>query len=275
MPSTKNFVVWITGGTSGIGRACAQAFSKQGATVVVSARNASAVQAMVDELDDGRAVALPLDVSQRVAVERAGQSLAAQFGAVDVLVNSAGINVSDRRLATIGSEDWSRVVEINLNGAFYCMQAVLPGMREKGSGTIINISSWAGRYHAALTGAAYNATKHAMAAMTMQVAAEECVNGIRACTIYPGETDTPILSNRPNPPSAETLVMMLQPEDVAAAVEFVVALPPRATVNELVISPTWNRALVGFGAPPERLVRRLTPASSTPAEGSRVAEVQT
>ncbi|CAG2157926.1 putative oxidoreductase [Cupriavidus yeoncheonensis] len=243
---------WITGGASGIGRACALSLWRAGATIVVSARTQTAIDALVRECGNERVIALPLDVADRRAVEAAARQLQERVGAIDILVNAAGINVANRKLTRLTPADWDQVIDINLNGAFYCMHAVLPGMRDKGAGTIINISSWAGRFASALTGAAYGASKHAMAAMTMSVAMEECANGIRACAIYPGETATPILVNRPTPPSAQDLARMLQPEDVAAAVDFVLALPARATVNELVISPTWNRAFLGFQPPPRR-----------------------
>ncbi|MCO4890602.1 SDR family oxidoreductase [Cupriavidus sp. WGtm5] len=243
---------WITGGSSGIGRACALSLWQAGATVVISARSEAAVAGLVAECGNERVIALPLDVSDPEAVAAAGRQLQERAGAVDILVNAAGINVVNRKLSRLTPADWDQVIDINLNGAFYCMHAVLPGMRDQGEGTIINISSWAGRYASALTGAAYGASKHAMAAMTTSLAMEECANGIRACAIYPGETATPILINRPTPPAAEDLARMLQPEDVAAAVAFVLSLPARATVNELVISPTWNRAFVGFQPPPRR-----------------------
>lgn len=252
MKSLQGRTAWITGGSSGIGRACALSLWEAGATVVVSARSQPAIAALAAECGNERIIVLPLDVADRAAVEAAGRHLQERVGAIDILVNAAGINVVNRRMAKLTPADWDQVIDINLNGAFYCMHAALPGMREQGEGTIINISSWAGRFASSLTGAAYGASKHAMAAMTMSVAMEECANGIRACAIYPGETATPILVNRPVPPSEEDLARMLQAEDVAAAVDFVIALPMRATVNELVISPTWNRAFLGFQPPPKR-----------------------
>lgn len=252
MTTLHGKTAWITGGASGIGRACALSLWRAGATIIVSARTQAAIDAMVRECGNERIIALPLDVADRAAVETAGRQLQERVGAVDILINAAGINVPNRKLSRLTPADWDQVIDINLNGAFYCMHAVLPGMRDKGAGTIINISSWAGRFASSLTGAAYGASKHAMAAMTMSVAMEECANGIRACAIYPGETATPILVKRPSPPSADDLARMLQPEDVAAAVDFVIALPARATVNELVISPTWNRAFLGFQPPPGR-----------------------
>ncbi|MGO4327173.1 SDR family oxidoreductase [Cupriavidus sp. 2TAF22] len=252
MKSLHGKTAWITGGSSGIGRACALSLWQAGATVVISARSQEAIDALVAECGNERIIALPLDVADRAAVEAAGRQLQERIGAVDILVNAAGINVANRKLSKLTPADWDQVIDINLNGAFYCMHAVLPGMREQGGGTIVNISSWAGRFASALTGAAYGASKHAMAAMTLSVAMEECANGIRACAIYPGETATPILLNRPTPPSEEDLARMLQAEDVAAAVDFVISMPARATINELVISPTWNRAFLGFQPPPKQ-----------------------
>ena len=257
MKSLEGKVAWVTGATSGIGRACVQMLWNAGATVVVSARNAEAVEALVAAYGSERVLGIPLDVSNAQAVAAAGEQMQSRLDGVDILVNAAGINVGANQLRVLSTADWLRVVDINLNGAFHCMQAVLPGMRAKCAGTIVNISSWSGRYPTPATGASYNAAKQAMASLTLQAAAEESANGIRACTIYPGETDTPILSKRAVPVPPEVLALMLQPEDVAAAVHMVVHLPPRATVNELVITPTWNRALLGVQPPPQRLAESL------------------
>ena len=128
---------------------------------------------------------------------------------------------------------------------FYCCHAVLPGMRERKDGLIINVSSWAGRYASTLTGPGYNATKHAVVALTESINMEECANGIRATSILPGEVATPILEKRPVPPTPEVRARMLQPEDLGATILYVATLPPRACVNELIISPTWNRFYLG------------------------------
>ena len=118
-------------------------------------------------------------------------------------------------------------------------------MRARKDGLVINVSSWAGRFETYLTGPAYNASKHAMAALTHSLNDEECVNGVRACVIYPGEVATPILRNRPKPPSPEEIARMLQPEDLGRTIRFVAEMPPRVCLNEILISPTWNRFYVG------------------------------
>ena len=136
---------------------------------------------------------------------------------------------------------WNEVIRINLDGSFYCIAAVLPSMRERRDGLIINISSWAGKYNSSVTGPAYNAAKHAVVAMTENLNQEECINGIRACVICPAEVATPILDKRPIPPSAEERARMLQAEDLGRTIRFIAEMPAHACINEITISPTWNR----------------------------------
>jgi len=162
-------------------------------------------------------------------------------------VTSAGTNISgDRRnFNHLGTDGWDEVVAINLNGLFYCCHAVIPGMRRRKDGLIINISSWAGRYASKLTGPAYNATKRAVIALSESINMEECANGIRATSILPGEVATPIMEKRPVPPSREERERMAQAEDFGRAILFVATMPARTCVNELIIAPTWNRFYVG------------------------------
>ncbi|MFH1517812.1 MAG: SDR family NAD(P)-dependent oxidoreductase, partial [Pseudomonadota bacterium] len=118
-------------------------------------------------------------------------------------------------------------------------------MRKQRDGLIINISSWAGRYPSMVTGPAYNTTKRAVIALSESINAEECGNGIRATSLLPGEVATPILEKRPVPPPREERDKMLQAEDLGRTILFLASLPPRACVNELIISPTANRFLLG------------------------------
>jgi NADP-dependent 3-hydroxy acid dehydrogenase YdfG len=240
-------VAWITGAGSGIGRAGAVALAEAGASVVLSGRRAAQLEAAAAEIRvaGGKAEVAALDVADRAAVAKAAAAILARHGRVDILVNSAGINLPNRFWKTLTPESFADIVGINLNGALYCIHAVLPGMRARKDGLVINISSWAGRYETYMTGPAYNASKHAMAALTASLNDEECVNGIRACVIYPGEVATPILKNRPKPPSAEEIARMLQAEDLGRAIRFVAEMPPRVCINEMLISPTWNRFFVG------------------------------
>jgi len=180
----------------------------------------------------------PVDVADRESVNRLFQWAEKALGPIDILVNSAGMNVRDRTLAQMKPEEWDRVLAVNATGAFNCMYAVLPQMRARQSGIIINISSIAGKRAAPLGGVAYNASKFAMSALGMSAWLEEAKNNIRVTNIYPGEVNTPILDHRPVPVSEEHKTSILQPEDVASMVLAVIKLPPRAHVPELIIKPT-------------------------------------
>ena len=141
-------------------------------------------------------------------------------------------------MENLSPEDWDMVMQVNSTGAFNCLHAVLPQMRERKDGVIINICSVAGIRTSPLGGVVYNASKFAMDALGRSVGEEERENGIRVTTIYPGEVETPILDKRPNPVSAEHRARILQPEDLAAAALMVAQLPPRARIPELAIIPT-------------------------------------
>ena len=244
----KGKVAWITGGGSGIGLAGALELAKAGARVVISGRTQRTNESGLAQLKSvGSAEAIQLDVSDKSAVTRAAADIEKRHGRIDILVTSAGTNIggAKRNFRSMSLEGWDDVVRINLDGLFYCCYAVIPGMRARKDGLIINISSWAGRYASVLTGPAYNATKRAVIAVTESINMEECVNGIRATSILPGEVATPILEKRPVPPTAEERARMAQPEDFGAAILFVATMPARTCVNEVVIAPTWNRFYVG------------------------------
>ena len=240
-------VAWITGAGTGIGLAGAQALAQAGAVVVMSGRRAEVLEREAGPIRQAGAKAEvePLDVSDHEQVARVAADILRRHGRVDILVNSAGLNVTDRYWRNQTLEGWDEVIGANLDGSFYTTFAVLPAMRKQRDGLVINVSSWAGVYHAQLTGAAYNASKHAVVAMTETINMEECVNGIRACAICPAEVATPILDRRPVPPSAEDRARMLRAEDVGNTIRFVAELPAHACINQIIISPTWNRLYVG------------------------------
>ncbi len=239
-------IAWITGGGTGIGEAGAVALAADGWTVIVSGRRKAALEAVVARItaSGGTAEAFPLDVAKAADVQAAADAILARHGRFDLLVNSAGVNVPKRRWDDMTLEGWNQLVEINLNGVLYCMKAVLPAMRAQKDGCIINVSSWAGRHVSKMPGPAYTSTKHAVLALTHSFNMDECVNGLRACCLMPGEVATPILEQRPVVPSAEEQARMLQPEDLGRTIAFVASLPPRVCVNEILISPTWNRGFI-------------------------------
>jgi NADP-dependent 3-hydroxy acid dehydrogenase YdfG len=249
MAVLKGKVAWVTGGGSGIGQAGAVELAKAGATVVVSGRRESALADTQDLIEQagGAGDAQALDITDREAVDRAAKAILSRHGRVDILVNCAGVNIPKRFFKDLAGADWDRVVDINLNGALYCTLAVLPSMRERRDGLVINIGSWFARYPAYVGGAAYNASKQALTSMTHQLNIEEGLHGIRACVIHPGETVTPMQRARPKPPSPEDQARMLKMEDLGRVVRFVAESPAHVCLNEIVITPTWNRLILGGG----------------------------
>ncbi|MEI9925654.1 MAG: SDR family oxidoreductase [Bradyrhizobium sp.] len=246
MASKGERVAWITGGGSGIGEAGAESLAADGWSVVVSGRRKEGLDAVVAKINGsgGKAEAIALDVSKANDVNKAAEQILAKHGRIDLLVNSAGINVPKRSWADMELEGWDRLVEINLNGVLYCMRAVLPAMRAQQDGCIINVASWAGRHVSKMPGPAYTTTKHAVLALTHSFNMDECANGLRACCLSPGEVATPILKLRPVVPSEQEQAKMLQPEDLGRTIAFIASMPPRVCMNEILISPTWNRGFL-------------------------------
>lgn len=247
MSSLNGKVAWVTGAGSGIGLSGAQHLARAGATVVLSGRRAEPVEAGAAAIRQagGKAVAKALDVVDDKAVARVAAEIAAEVGPVDILVNSAGSNIPKRTWPELTPAAYREVVDVNLHGTVNCVLAVLPAMRSRGGGLIINITSWAGRYEAAISGSAYTAAKHAAVALTHSLNREECVHGIRATTIEPGEVATPILDKRPEPPPPEVRARMLQADDLGRVILFVAESPPHMCLNEILVSPTWNRSYTG------------------------------
>ncbi len=230
-------VAVVTGGGTGIGRAVTLALAAEGATVYAVGRREEPLRETARQAAGHTVHTCPCDVTDRSAVDRLVAAVVDEVGRIDLLVNNAGINTSRRRLSELTPADWDRLLAVNATGVFNMIHAVLPVMRQQRQGLIVTISSIAGLRPSTLAGAAYSAAKHAATALSRVVELEEASNGIRCCVISPGEVDTPILDQRPEPVTAEHRARILQPEDVAAAVLFVAKLPPRASVPELVIKP--------------------------------------
>ena len=166
-----------------------------------------------------------------------GARIENEMGPVEVLVNAAGTNAPQRALEVLSDSDYRAMMDTNLNGAYYCVQAFLPGMRQRGSGTIVNIISDAGKQASPKAGPAYVMSKFGLAGLTQAINAEERSRGIRAIGIFPGDIDTPLLNRRPVVPDEAARARMMQPEDIAACVLLAVQLPARAVIEELVIRP--------------------------------------
>jgi NAD(P)-dependent dehydrogenase (short-subunit alcohol dehydrogenase family) len=243
-------VAWITGGGSGIGLAGAIELAQAGCRVVISGRDAAKLAAALRQAEaqgapPGALSTAPLDVADSDAVAQVARELQSRLGRVDILVNSAGINFRKRYWSETDSATFNQVVGVNLNGAMACTLAVLPGMRARREGTVINVASFAGWHYGYLTGPAYTASKAALMALTHAFNIEEGVNGLRATSLCPGEVATPILQQRPVVPSAEEMARMLQEQDMGRTLRFIAEMPAHVCINELVISPVWNRIYVG------------------------------
>ena len=196
--SIQDQTVLIVGASSGIGRAAAVLFAREGAKVVAAARREDRLQALKQELAKEQR-----DITVRVADASKPedmQHLAQTIGKIDILVFVAGTNTPDRSMERLTPEIWNSMVEVNLNGAFYATHAVLPSMRSAGAGHLIYISSISGLVPD-VSGAAYQAAKRGVVGLAHAIRVEEKQNGIRTCVICPGLVDTELLEKRPVKPS--------------------------------------------------------------------------
>ncbi len=231
----------VTGAGSGVGRAVVLRLVSEGWKVALVGRREEALNETARLTDGagtaGNVLVCPCDIGQPASVAAMAERVLKEFGTVEVLVNSAGTNVPKRSMTVLDWSDYRQVMDTNLDGALLCVQSFLAGMREQGSGTVVNIVSDAGLRASALAGAAYAMSKFGLAGLTQAINAEERGNGIRACAVFPGEINTPILDKRPTPPTEAARQRMLQSEDVAECVLLAINLPARAIVEELVVRP--------------------------------------
>src|SRR5947209_5483028 len=238
MSNLKDKAVLITGGGSGIGLAAARLFLEQGARVAITGRNADKLRRAAESLGAGRVLHHAADIGDADQVRALADRVLQAFGALDVLVNNAGLNIKDRAIGEMTPESWQKVVRANLDGAFYCVHAFLPSMRQRRQGLIININSISGKRANPLGGIAYIAAKFGLTGMAASLAAEEKDNGIRVSSLFPGEVNTPLLEERPRAVSDDLRKAMLQSEDVAAAILFIAGLPAHVSIPELIITPS-------------------------------------
>jgi len=235
----------VTGGGSGIGRALCLLLASEGAKVVVVGRTEAKVHAVQAEVRGagGVAVARVVDVADQRATRVMVEEVLRELGRIDVLVNNAGHSSPHRRLLSTTPDEIRGVFDSNIMGAIFCTQAVVPSMRAAGKGTIVNVSSVSAEEPGILGGMAYSAAKAAVTNFTRFLNQELRNTGVRASVVFPGEVDTPILDQRPTPPAPEARATMITPEDVAEAITFILRMPARATVSELVIRPTMVRSV--------------------------------
>ena len=227
----------ITGASSGIGRATAIALAQAGQDLVLVSRSPEKLADLARELADTgvQVKTLALDLAALAQVKPALEAAIADIGPIDILINNAGMGYTGP-LATLPLEDWQRVMDLNLTSVLLCMQAVLPGMRDRGSGTILNIASVAA-YNAFPDWGAYSVSKAGLVTLSRILAAEERNHGIRVTVVAPGAVNTPLWDtdtvNADFPREA-----MLTPDIVAQAIVGAVQLPPTAVIDELKLMPS-------------------------------------
>ena len=243
MPDLGGKVAWVTGAGSGIGEAAALALAGEGAAVALSGRRREPLQKVAEQVTKagGKALVVPADLGEQDAANRIAGTIAQEFGRLDILVNNAGANVLERSWAKLTPERAKTVLDANLNSAFYCSLAALAMMRPQRDGLLIHTSSWAGRFVGLVSGPAYVAAKHAVVAMSYSINMEEFQHGIRSTVLCPNEVATPILDQRPVPVSTQDRARMIQPGHMADLIVYIAKQPPTICINEVVISPTWNR----------------------------------
>jgi clavulanate-9-aldehyde reductase len=235
-------VVAITGASSGIGEATALACVEAGAAVALAARRADRIEALARRIGEagGRAVATPADVGEEAQARAFVERAHAELGRLDALVNNAGVMLLGP-IEGAPTEEWRRMVHVNVFGVLYCTQAALPLMRAQGSGEIVNVSSVAGR-HARAGAGVYNLTKFGVGAFSEALRQETAGSGIRVTLIEPGAVATELVGHN-RPEVIEQLVKRfggvepLQASDVANAILYAIGQPPNVSVNEVLVRP--------------------------------------
>jgi len=236
-------VVAVTGASSGIGEATALACAKAGAAVALAARRAERIEALAARIasEGGRALALQTDVGEEAQAQAFVQRAASEFGRLDVLVNNAGVMLLGP-IVGADTEEWRRMIGVNLFGALYCTHAALPLMVEQQGGDIVNVSSVAGR-SARLGSGVYNLTKFGLGAFSESLRQELVAHAIRVTLIEPGAVATELAGHN-RPEIREQMakrfegVTRLSAEDIANAVLYAVSQPAHVSINEVLVRPS-------------------------------------
>ena len=236
--------VLITGASAGIGAACARAFAAEGARLVQAARRAERLQELADKLRGSGTdvLALELDVRDAAAVADIIGALPAEWSAIDVLVNNAGLGRGMDKLWNGAPADWDEMVDTNVKGLLYVTGAVVPGMVERGHGHVINLGSVAG-HEVYPGGAVYCATKHAVGAITRGLRMDVLGTGVRVSTVDPGmvETEFSVVRFHGDQERAKNVyrnMNPLTPDDIAETVVWVATRPSHVCIDEIIIKPT-------------------------------------
>jgi short-subunit dehydrogenase len=237
-PPSNQLKAIITGASSGIGKATALAFAQTGIEVALVSRSEAKLQALASDIESKtqtKAKAYPLDLAEVDRVAQQITAICSSFGPIDILVNNAGMGYTNS-LEQTTLADWQKVLELNLTSVFQCVQGVLPQMRDRASGTIVNVASIAASQ--AFPGwGAYSVSKAGLVALSRALSVEERSNGIRTITISPGSVNTPIWDTDTVQADFNRSAM-LTPEIVAQSILHAVLLPTQGIVEEMIVMPS-------------------------------------
>jgi short-subunit dehydrogenase len=236
-PPSNQLRAIVTGASSGIGKATALAFAKSGIEVALVSRSVAKLKAVAAEIEalGTQAKVYPLDLAILEQVKQQMTEICTHFGPIDILVNNAGMGYTNS-LNNTTLEDWQRVINLNLTSVFQCIQGVLPQMRDRRQGTIINVASIAA-FNAFPDWGAYGVSKAALVALSKALSVEERENGIRTVTISPGSVNTPIWDTDTVQADFNRSAM-LTPEIVAQSILHTALLPKQAVVEEMIVMPS-------------------------------------
>ena len=247
MKSLEGKIAIITGSGTGIGKSAALQFAAEGATVVLVGRRPGPLEETATQINNagGTATAYPADLEDGDAAAAVVEGTLKLHGRVDILVNNAGHSSRVRSIKHIGPAEWESVFKVNVEGLYRITQAAVLDMLTRQEGTVITVSSMAALNPSLLGGSPYSAAKAASLNMMRGMNSELRAEGIRACTIIPAEVDTPILENRPKPPSEAERATMMGADDVASAILFCATMQQRTLIQEIVMLPTQPRDISG------------------------------
>lgn len=244
MLDAKDMTVFVTGATSGFGAATAKRFAKAGAKVVISGRRADRLEALKAELGGARVHAITLDVRDAKAVQAAVDGLPAEFAAIDVLVNNAGLALGLGPAQTADLADWETMVDTNIKGLMYCTRAILPGMIQRDRGHVINLGSMAGTYPYP-GGNVYGATKAFVAQFSLNLRADVLGHRVRITSVEPGlaESEFSEVRFKGDKSKAKDVykgVQAMTPEDIAETIFFAATLPAHVNLNRIEMMPVMQ-----------------------------------
>lgn len=243
MESLKNKIVFITGASAGVGKACAEQFAASGANIIITARRFDRIKELAETLEKIHGVQvlpLQLDISNKQQVQKIITTLSAEWNQIDILVNNAGVGVTSKLMQDASVDDWDTIINTNIKGLLYVTRSILPNMIKRNAGHIINIGSTAGHDYY-MGGNVYSASKHAVKALTRSLRIDLKGYRIRVSEIDPGMIKTEFSEVRWNKEKAEKFYAGFQPlaaNDVADTVIYCTTRPLHVNISEIMVYPT-------------------------------------